>query len=136
MIKFSVLCLADVPVEVTIDELTAVVFDGREDVQLVFSCPVCGEEIRLGMHIPNLHVAAAGLVDLIEEVSGFSQLDGETFQVFAVQRRSGFDEEPQVSSVSMADVDQGHIEDYCEYFRRQLSSIEDVDDVLAEIDNP
>ena len=134
MIKFSVLCLADGPVEVTIDELTAVVFDGREDVQLVFSCPVCGEEIRLGMHIPNLHVAAAGLVDLIEEVSGFSQLDGETFQVFAVKRGPAFDEEPR--SAGSDDVDVGHIEDYCEYFRRQLSSVEDVDDVLAEIDTP
>ena len=67
----------------TIDDLNAVVFDGREDVQLVFTCPVCGDEIRVGVHIPNLHMAAAGIAELFDEVSAMDSAD-ERFQVFSV----------------------------------------------------
>ena len=127
MIKFSVLCPSDGAVEVGIDDLNAVVFDGREDVQLVFTCPVCGEEIAVGVHIPNLHLAAAGIAELFDEVSA---MDGpeERFQILSVTRG----DDPQVP---VADLSDPHIEEYCEYFRRQLARVEDVDAVLSEIDD-
>ena len=130
MIRFSVLCPADGAVEVTIDDLNAVVFDGREDVQLVFTCPVCGDEIRVGVHIPNLHLAAAGIAELFDEVSGLEPGPDERFRVFSVTRSDpvGDDDPPA------AHVGDPHIDDYCEYFRRQLARVEDVDAVLSEID--
>jgi hypothetical protein len=128
MIKFSVLCSVDGAVEVTIDDLNAVVFDGREDVQLVFTCPVCGDEIRVGVHIPNLYLAAAGIAELFDEVSGLEP-PSERFQVFAVTSAEREDED-----LPTVDLDAPHIDDYCEYFRRQLAQVEDVDAVLSEID--
>ena len=128
MIRFSVLCPADGAVEVTIDDLNAVVFDGREDVQLVFTCPVCGDEIRVGVHIPNLHMAAAGIAELFDEVSAMDSAD-ERFQVFSVTQADGLDGEAPAPDLS-----DPHIEEYCEYFRRQLARVEDVDAVLSEID--
>jgi hypothetical protein len=127
MIRFSVLCPVDGAVDVAIDDLNAVVFDGHEDVQLVFTCPVCGEEIRVGVHIPNLHLAAAGIAELFDEVSGLEQPD-ERFQTFSVSRAKGG------TDPGSPDLSDPHIEDYCEYFRRQLARVEDVDAVLHEID--
>lgn len=133
MMKFQVLCMTDGAVEVTLDDLTAVVFDGREDVQLVFACPVCGDEVRVGVHIPNLQVAASGLAELIEEASNAREAggDAETFQVFAIERD---DPGEPVSMHAVAD-DDPLVEHYCEYFRRQLASVDSVDAFLAEVEN-
>ena len=133
MMKFQVLCMTDGAVEVTLDDLTAVVFDGREDVQLVFGCPVCGDEVRVGVHIPNLQVAAAGLAELIEEASEAHEAggDAEMFQVFAIGRDGP--DEPLI--VREARDDDPLVEPYCEYFRRQLASVDSVEAFLAEVDD-
>jgi hypothetical protein len=128
MIKFTVLCPADGAVEVSIDDLNAVVFDGREDVQLVFTCPQCGDEIRVGVHIPNLHLAASGIAELFDEVSGMDVPD-ERFQIFSVTHVDAVDAADDSSVMS-----DPHIDEYCEYFRRQLARVEDVEAVLSEID--
>lgn len=134
MMKFQVLCMTDGAVEVTLDDLTAVVFDGREDVQLVFACPVCGEEVRVGVHIPNLYVAAAGLAELIEEAQNDREADGEsgTFQVFAINHEETADGSPTLQRVPD---DDPMVEHYVEYFRRQLASVDSVEAFLAEVDN-
>jgi hypothetical protein len=129
MIKFSILCPTDGAVEDTIDDLNAVVFDGQEDVQLVFACPLCGEEIRIGVHIPNLHLAAAGIAELFDEVSGMDPAD----ERFRVRSMSLGGNEPTTPEEAVR-LDAPHIEDYCEYFRRQLAQVEDVEAVLAEFD--
>jgi hypothetical protein len=129
MIRFSILCPTDGAVEVTIDDLNAVVFDGQEDVQLVFACPLCGEEIRIGVHIPNLHLAAAGIAELFDEVSGMDPAD-ERFHRRSMSRS---DVEPATQE-PVVRPEAPHIEDYCEYFRRQLAQVEDVEAVLAEFD--
>jgi hypothetical protein len=133
MMKFSVLCMTDGAVEVTLDDLNAVVFEGKEDVQLVFSCPVCGDEIRLGVHIPNLYVAASGLAELLEEAQAMRSADGETaFQVFKVSHDdSSGDSEPRIERLSDGDP---RVEHYVEYFRRQLAVCDSVDAFLAEVD--
>ena len=132
MIRFSILCPSDGAVEVTIDDLNAVVFDGREDVQLVFTCPLCGGEIRVGVHIPNLHMAATGIAELFDEVSGLESGPEDRFQVFSVARADPID--PAFGDEPGARLTDPHIEEYCEYFRRQLARVEDVDAVLSEID--
>jgi hypothetical protein len=133
MMKFSVLCMTDGQVEVTLDDLNAVVFEGQEDVQLVFSCPVCGEEIRLGMHIPNLYVAASGLAELLEEAQSMRSAEGETaFQVFTISHDdSAHGEAPRVERVGD---DDPRVEHYVEYFRRQLATCDSVEAFLAEVD--
>ena len=130
MIRFSVLCPADGAVEVAIDDLKAVVFDGREDVQLVFVCPLCGDEIRVGVHIPNLHLAAAGIAELFDEVAGLEPGSDEGFQVFSVSRSDPVGQDEPLATLP----DDPHIEDYCEYFRRQLEHVDDVEEALSEID--
>ena len=133
MIRFSVLCPADGAVEVTIDDLNAVVFDGGEDVELVFSCPVCGDEIRIGVHVPNLHLAASGIAELFDEVSGMEPSEPmDRFSVFSVSPADPVDMEAEQGP--RPDLSDPHIEEYCEYFRRQLARVEDVDAVLAEFD--
>lgn len=134
MMKFSVLCMTDGAVEVTLDDLNAVVFDGEEDVQLVFACPVCGEEIRLGVHIPNLQVAAAGLAELLEEASSMRSADGDAFQVFKISHDdvATDDERPDVE---LLPDDDPAVEHYCEYFRRQLARVDSVEAFLAEVDD-
>jgi hypothetical protein len=122
MMKFQVLCMTDGAVEVTLDDLTAVVFDGQEDVQLVFACPVCGDEVRVGVHIPNLQVASNA-----REAGG----DAETFQVFAIDR----DEPGEPVTMRAIPDDDPLVERYCEYFRRQLASVDSVDAFLAEVEN-
>jgi hypothetical protein len=133
MMKFSVLCMTDGSVEVTLDDLNAVVFEGEEDVQLVFSCPVCGDEIRLGVHIPNLYVAASGLAELIEEAQSMRSAEGEgAFQVFTVSHDSSAPgEEPVIERLPD---DDPRVEHYVEYFRRQLARCDNVDAFLAEVD--
>jgi hypothetical protein len=133
MMKFSVLCMTDGAVEVTLDDLNAVVFEGQEDVQLVFSCPVCGEEIRLGVHIPNLYVAASGLAELLEEAQAMRSGEGEAaFQVFNISHdESSGVAEPRIEL--LAD-DDPRVERYVEYFRRQLAECDNVEAFLAEVD--
>jgi hypothetical protein len=133
MMKFSVLCMTDGAVEVTLDDLNAVVFEGQEDVQLVFSCPVCGEEIRLGVHVPNLYVAASGLAELLEEAQAMRSADGEAaFQVFTISHDgTRGSAAPRVER--LAD-DDPRVEGYVEYFRRQLAECDNVETFLAEVD--
>jgi hypothetical protein len=133
MMKFSVLCMTDGAVEVTLDDLNAVVFEGQEDVQLVFSCPVCGEEIRLGVHIPNLYDAASGLAELLEEAQAMRSADGEAaFQVFTISHdESPGGEEPRIELLPDEDP---RVEHYVEYFRRQLADCDTVEAFLAEVD--
>ncbi len=133
MMKFSVLCMTDGAVEVTLDDLNAVVFDGEEDVQLIFACPVCGDEIRLSVHIPNLQVAAAGLAELLEEASAMRSDDADSFQLFKVTHDSGPSRDE--AGVELLPDDDPAVEHYCEYFRRQLARVDSVEAFLAEVDD-
>lgn len=122
MIRFSVVCQNDGPVEVALTDLSAIVFDGEEEVDLLFMCPSCGEEIRVCMRIPNLFVSALELSEMLSDAT-------EALDSLAEERERG--RRPR----ELTDSDRKRIEGYCEYFRRQLAEVDTVDALLAEIDS-
>jgi hypothetical protein len=80
------------------------------------------------VHIPNLHLAASGIAELFDEVSSLDPPD-ERFGVFSVTKAETVESAEDVQEMS-----DRHIDEYCEYFRRQLARVEDVEAVLSEID--
>jgi hypothetical protein len=124
MKRFSVLCMSCGAVEVTIDDLDAILFEGRDDVQLAFSCPRCADEIRVGLHVPDLYLAVSTLAEMLEDAARVAEgEEPETFQVFALSEEGAFSDEGS------------SIDHYCEFFRRQLSRISDVEALISEIDD-
>jgi hypothetical protein len=111
--EFSTICPNDGPIEVGLDCISTITFRGFESMTVVFVCPQCGAEIEMRMQIPDLLVADGPMT--------FDAADDMPLTV-------GEDR-------TLASGDQQRLERYCEYFRRQLASVDDVDEVLAEIDS-
>ncbi|HEY3317297.1 MAG TPA: hypothetical protein VGK50_02575 [Coriobacteriia bacterium] len=120
---FSVICPNDGPVEVGLEGISTIIFRGLESVVIIFVCPRCGSEIHVPVQLPDLFVAAVEL-----DPEGPFSLDEDIFDISQVGRRPERAEPP-------TPVDPRRIDRYCEYFRRQLASADDVDAALAEIDS-
>jgi hypothetical protein len=120
---FSVICPNDGPVEVGLESISTIIFRGLESVIIIFVCPRCGSEIHVALQLPDLFIAA---VELDTEPPALFDDDALEFSPFA--RRTERVDPP-------TPVEQKRIDRYCEYFRRQLASANDVDAALAEIDS-
>lgn len=120
---FSVICPNDGPVEVGLESISTVIFNGTESVVIVIICPRCGAEIRVAVQLPDMFISAV-------EFDGEDPVpvDDAVFDLGAISRRSERVPRP-------TPVEQRRIDGYCEYFRRQLAGATDVDAVLAEIDS-
>ena len=124
--EFTITCPIDGPVTVSLEDIDTVVLREAEHADITFVCPQCGTEITVSAVVPSFLMAA--IEALAEEgdstggrvagtITGTSELaDTAVFTGFTAP-------------------DDPVAEAYCEYFRRQLSHIECVDDVLAEIDS-
>lgn len=121
--EFTVFCPQHGEVEVTLEDISSVVVRDSDTVEIVFECPVCGEPIPLATEVPNALLAAIQALEDDADVSGI-QLAGLVVLAQSEAAAAGDDE----------DFDGERIEAYCEYFRRELSSIKCVDDALAEMD--
>jgi hypothetical protein len=119
--EFSTICPNDGPIEVGLDCISTITFRGFESMTVVFVCPQCGAEIEMRMQIPDLLVAAVEFDAASDGPMTFDAADDMPLTV-------GEDR-------TLASGDQQRLERYCEYFRRQLASVDDVDEVLAEIDS-
>jgi hypothetical protein len=117
---FSVICPNDGPVEVGLESISTIIFRGVESVVIIVACPKCGAEIQVTLQIPDMFIASNDDAPFSAEVELLE------YQPFA--RRLEHVEPPSPG-------EQRRIDRYCEYFRRQLASAEDVDAVLAEIDS-
>ena len=120
--EFSLICPNDGQVDLSLEDITAVAFRDPETVEVSFACPQCGEVLRAALRVPNMLMAAMELARLAEtdDVAEDAQI---TFT---------FEERPEYSAER---ADRERVEEsYCEYFRRQLSHVECVEDLLAEID--
>lgn len=120
--EFSLICPNDGQVDLSLEDITAVAFRDSETVEVSFVCPKCGDVIRAALRVPNMLMAAM-------ELARFADTDdpeGEDEMVLAF-------EDPAMSSADRAQRERVE-ESYCEYFRRQLSHVECVEDLLAEID--
>ncbi len=123
---FSVICPNDGPVEVGLESISTIIFRGLESVIIIFVCPRCGSEIQVALQLPDLFIAAIEL-DTDAGPLAFDDDLLEEFPDFPPRRRQ------RVQPPSP--IEQKRIDRYCEYFRRQLASADDVDAVLAEIDS-
>lgn len=121
---FSVICPNDGPVEVGLDSISTIIFKGIESVVIILVCPRCGAEIQVALQIPDLFIAAADG----DDPDGLFSPDAQVLEYQPFARRVEPVEPPSPA-------DQRRIDRYCEYFRRQLASADDVDAILAEIDN-
>ncbi|MBW6467988.1 MAG: hypothetical protein RQ731_00055 [Anaerosomatales bacterium] len=121
--QFVIDCPVDGPVEVSLEDIDTVVLREPEQADIVFTCPSCGTEIGVSVRIPAFLLSA--IESLAEETGGYSApLAGMVALTVEVE---GID--------TPGEDGQENMDAYCEYFRRQLDSVECVDDVLHEIDS-
>lgn len=120
--EFSVICPNDGSVEVGLSDVTAIVVKGREDVDVVFACPLCGEQVTVSVRMPHMLLAAIE-ADQAELARWFGSAEG---------LRAA--EAPPESPARTSEQDAARIERYCEYFRRQLADAPDVEAMLEQMD--
>ncbi len=120
--EFTITCPIDGPVEVGLEDIETVVLRDSDRADIAFVCPHCGTQVTVTAIVPAFLLAA---IEALAEVPELTQRSG--IEVIAVE----------VAPVAQgAAADEVRADAYCEYFRRQLSQIECVDDALAEMDSP
>lgn len=121
--EFSLICPNDGQVDLSLEDITAVAFRDPETVEVSFLCPQCGQILRASLKVPNMLMAAM-------ELAHFAETDEYEPQE-PIDSQWGLDPRSGEERVERERVE----ESYCEYFRRQLSHVECVEDLLAEIDS-
>lgn len=119
---FSIWCPTDGSVEVGLDDIVSVVVRGGSDVEVHFSCPVCGRPISLAAQVP--HALIASLED------GWVRIEGGD-RLIELRREGAV---VSTDAIVASSSDEARIEAYCEYFRRELEVADTVQDALSEID--
>jgi hypothetical protein len=123
LVEFSVICPNDGTVEVGLADVTAIVVKGREDVDVVFTCPECGEQVTVSVRMPHVLLAAIE-ADQAELARWIGAAEGAV-----TDHMSAPTPEPRTTAEDAA-----RIERYCEYFRRQLAESPDVEAMLEQMD--
>ena len=121
--EFEITCPVDGSVTVSLEDIDTVVIRESERADITFICPHCGTGIAVSAMVPSFLLSAIeALAEDNDSVSlpftgavQFSLPDGER------------DVDTGGNEYAVADA-------YCEYFRRQLSTVDCVEDALAEID--
>lgn len=108
-----VVCQNDGRIDVPVENLTAILIYGTDVVDMVMTCPLCGEDIHLRARIPDLLVTVMESVDALE---------------LEPARRL------RTARVMEERVDDPRFEGYIAYFHRQLEHADTVDAMLDEID--
>ena len=121
--EFEITCPVDGSVTVSLEDIDTVVIRETERADITFVCPHCGTEITVAAMVPSFLLSA--IEALAEETDGVA---GPLAAMLHVEPSTPMSESPIVVS------DDSVTDAYCEYFRRQLSNVESVEDALAEID--
>lgn len=133
--EFKVVCPEDGRVEVSLEDISTVILRDPEVVDVVFDCPRCGTPITVSLKLPNLLMSALESLEQAAE-------SGRGFASFVVMSSETADDamlEPESCAVAVSEETlrgpaPGHIDDYVEYFRRQLADVACVDDALGQMD--
>ena len=64
--EFSIVCPNDGTVEVSLEDVSSIVFHGFESVDVVFTCPRCGTEVGMTAKIPNMLITTLDLSEMLE----------------------------------------------------------------------
>lgn len=122
--EFEITCPVDGPITVSLEDIDTVVIRDAERADITFVCPECGTEVTVAAVVPSFLLAA------IEALAEEADETGGPFAGLVEPIRDP-DTAPQLTDWA---VDNPVADAYCEYFRRQLSHVDCVDDMLAEID--
>lgn len=126
MMEFMITCPVDGPVEVSLEDVDTVVLREPEQAEIIFACPECGTEVSVMVRIPSFLMAA---IEAMSEDAGGSAAPLASVMAMAVEiERVESDEEETAT-----ETDDETVEAYCEYFRRQLDSVQTVEDAVREI---
>ena len=121
--EFSIWCPTDGSIDVGLEDIDSVVVRGGSDVEVVFTCPVCGQLISLAAQVPQSLLAS------LDDV--WVRIDGGDGRLITLRRQDMSGEDDGPSEPAQADE---RVESYCEYFRRELASTDTVEQALVEID--
>jgi hypothetical protein len=121
--EFEITCPVDGPVTVSLEDIDTVVIRESERADITFVCPECGTEITVAAMVPSFLLSA--IEALAEETDGVPSPFAGIVEVASA--------DGETHSVSW-EGDDAVADAYCEYFRRQLSTVACVEDALAEID--
>ena len=133
------MCPNDGRIELGLEDISSVVIRDNESIEVVFTCPQCGTALRATMRVPEVLPAAMELERFVEDF--FAREGGAG----AASASGEMSREPRASAAERESLDREREaearaareragEAYCEYFRRQLSRVESVEDMLQEID--
>jgi hypothetical protein len=125
--EFTITCPVDGPVTVSLEDIDTVVLKDSERADITFVCPHCGSEITVSAIVPSFLLAA--IEALAEDTDATGSLGGV---IEVIHAETGAEVEPRSVEV---ETDEVVTDAYCEYFRRQLSHVENVEDALSEIDS-
>lgn len=118
---FTVWCAIDGAVEVSIDDVTTVVVRSGSDVEVAFTCPVCGSPIAVRAEVPP------GLAGLLGDAWG--DLQSGHAEAWSIPLGCAPDEPEAPDRARSA-----RIEAYVEYFRREMADADTVESMLALMD--
>ncbi|MHB1341737.1 MAG: hypothetical protein ACYC77_06340 [Coriobacteriia bacterium] len=141
--EFSLICPQDGRVELSLEDIYSVVFRDPESCDIFFSCPKCGDTLKASVRSPNMLMAALELARLAEVDEGGDRDDcddrgdrddrDDRFPLPHVRFEMADAGERGIEESPVERVERERVEEsYCEYFRRQLSRVECVEDLLAE----
>ncbi len=131
--QFVITCPVDGPIEVTVEDIDTVVLREPEEAEVIFACPECGSEISVTVRIPSFLMAAieAMAADNDSYVAPLASL-----VAMAAEADARSDRETGTKPLVVEVAEDERIDAYCEYFRRQLADVVDVEDALRELDVP
>ncbi len=127
--EFTITCPIDGPIDVSLEDIETVVLRESERADITFVCPHCGTEITVAAVIPSFLVAA------MEALAEDPESPAGSDFIAPVDRDFAFPEEVADADDSDLVASDPRFEAYCEYFRRQLSHVDCVEDALHEIDS-
>ena len=137
--EFALICPNDGRIELGLEDVSSVMIRDNESIEVAFTCPRCGTSLRATMRVPEVLAAAMELERFVDDYfsdKGAAGLASATSGTERDSHASAADREsehqPSEADVRAARERAG--EAYCEYFRRQLSRVESVEDMLQEID--
>jgi len=120
--EFTISCPIDGPVEVGLEDIDTVVLRDDERADITFVCPHCGTEITVTAVVPAFLMAA---IEALADDPEAATVDG-----LVVLSGDGYG-----GAEPLDDVTDPRVDAYCEYFHRQLDTIDCVEDAIAEIDS-
>ena len=134
--EFSIVCPNDGTVEVSLEDVSSIVFHGFESVDVVFACPRCGTEVGMSAKIPNMLITTLDLSEMLERSLEGDETVAEIVEIVAQEEAADAEYAAVFRAAPLSEDEEERIERYCEYFRRQLAGCDTVERFLSEVDAP